>query len=211
MIVLNSCNKKENTDNCSEEAVLADVVPDSNFQNWIPYTMHTALYFRDTCGNEWLWNTEGKLFRELSSQRDEAVVCPEDPDNVRFVNYSIYNESIYFYVEQSLTHYRFRLRVYFDTIQPFSNKKQQVLEWQHRGPAGSFDYNTIMTIPVSHNNLLVHIPDPVFHSEITILGVKLKNVYESKANTGQPVIFYNKEQGILAFRDTHKKYWLLKS
>jgi len=211
--LISSC-KKESVNLCGEE-YLGEMFLLESSRNSIPYIENTNLYFQDSLGNEIVLvvdmnNTGYKI-------EDGKYIIACEQDNSQQKEYGITTDSYrYLIVEKydtlnilySLTlevrpsYTPFTIDSLADIIKVCSGSKFDT---------NSYSFGCNLTILVNPRNMkekdlnwFQKNRKPV--DELTLLNKTFQNVYISQLDSNE---FYNFEYGLIAFKDSDKKLWVL--
>lgn len=205
-----SCKKKEppSAPECCDTANLGEYLLLTGSRNSIPYQADTTLYFRDASNNEIMFTLRNSP--EVYTRTDQSTTrrCPCNQDFDQIINAS--GDAFHFLLKQPDLSLDLSFLLNLHT-QPFHGQEclvADVLEISVQDKNDTGSYGGVLRILVDPRNLtgeyLKWYRDlPV--DSIELLGSTFYDVYSDANNE----VWYNFEDGLVAFSDRQDKLWVL--
>jgi hypothetical protein len=178
-------------------------------RKWMPYyclDINDKIYFVDSLGNETYFLLRNKNRNLATGFPNGFDKCTESESKTRL--YCVNYENIFSRVYSELLDQELFLKLSVEFDRPFKLPLETGAILEIR--TGNTNHLTAFVDPGDLNN--VHASNLIFYDEIELLGEKFYNVHTS-INSWQSSsipMYYNKEFGIVGFRDQTKKLWKVK-
>jgi len=210
LFLATSCRKDESPSapGCCDPAYVGEYLLLTGSRNSIPYQADANLYFRDASNNEVMFTLRNSQDVYTSTGQTTTRKCPCNRDFDQIINAS--GDAFHFFLKQPDLTLDLSYLIDLHT-QPFHGDEclvADVLEISVQDKNDTASYGGVLRILVDQRNLtgeyLKWYRDfPV--DSVELLGSTFYDVYTDAENE----VWYNFEEGLVAFTDRQDKLWVL--